>query len=126
MYSTAVKVVTHAPHLTKPKPGESPPTVVPKKRLTIQQPVWDKATALARALAQWGMAGLPLASETLKTQRLAICAACELWDPAGNWVLGQCKAPGCGCTKLKAWLLTEKCPHPSGSRWPVDPPEKGE
>jgi hypothetical protein len=71
---------------------------------------------LSEALKEWAKAGLPLASKPLREDRLKICAACSYWSPRGNFGLGQCTA-GCGCTKFKAYLLTETCPHPGGDKW---------
>lgn len=74
---------------------------------------------VASAGARWAAAGFPLVSDEAYRMRSAACAACPLWDGAARMGLGKCNAPGCGCTKLKRWLATEKCMHPDGSRWPV-------
>ena len=77
-----------------------------------------KFTRLRQELKIWNAAGRPRTPRSLRKLRQAICRHCEYFDPAGNWHLGECHAPGCGCTQLKTYLLTSKCPHPNGSRWP--------
>lgn len=74
-----------------------------------------KAKRLRHELGIWAKAGLPVAPKALRKARLAVCAACEYYDPAGNWGMGQCKAPGCGCSRVKAALLTSVCPK---NKWP--------
>lgn len=46
--------------------------------------------------------------------RAAACAGCEFWDAAARGGLGKCRV--CGCTQLKLWLATERCPK---GRWPA-------
>lgn len=69
--------------------------------------------------ARWIAAGFPVVSDAVYAARTAACEACPLWDGAARFGLGKCNAPGCGCTKFKRWLATEKCKHPQGSRWPA-------
>lgn len=45
-----------------------------------------------------------------RDRRLAICRACDLWNEGGNVGLGECKHPGCGCTRFKHGLANETCP----------------
>ena len=75
-----------------------------------------KAQRLRRELATWAKAGAPMAVRGIRLSRLRVCSACEYYDPKGNWGLGQCRAPGCGCTKVKAYLATSKCPK---GKWPA-------
>lgn len=49
-------------------------------------------------------------SDDERARRLAICRACDLWNEGGNVGLGECKHPGCGCTRFKHGLATETCP----------------
>jgi hypothetical protein len=77
-----------------------------------------KFMRLLRALREWQREGRPLTPKALREQRTRACEACELYKADGNWGFGECGAPACGCTKFKRWLLTERCPHPSGSKWP--------
>ncbi len=62
------------------------------------------------AMARWSTAGFATVSAEDYAARGAVCDACEFWDGAARLGLGKCNAPGCGCTKLKRWLSTEKCP----------------
>ena len=79
--------------------------------------ILEKAKNVVSAGVDWVKAGMPLASEKEQARRKSICDACELWNAKGNLGLGECTAPGCGCTKAKLVLATSKCTHPSGSRW---------
>lgn len=55
-----------------------------------------------------------------RDRRLAICRACEYWNEAGNVGLGECKHPGCGCTRFKHGLATETCP---AGKWMTPSPK---
>lgn len=89
----------------KPQPAE--PTLV------------ELAENFAGAMARWGEAGFGTLTREQYDVRSAACDKCDYWDPAARLGLGKCKAPGCGCTKFKRWLISERCMHPEGSRWPV-------
>jgi hypothetical protein len=69
-----------------------------------------KAGRLLREGRAWMRAGLPIADKATRTARLAVCAQCQYYNAAGNLGLGECKAPGCGCTRVKLALATSKCP----------------
>lgn len=75
------------------------------------------AVNFGKAVARWVGAGFPVVEEAVYARRTEVCLACPFWDGNARFGLGKCKAPGCGCTGLKRWLATERCPHPSGSRW---------
>lgn len=79
--------------------------------------VAQKAVRFARAIAHWAKAGFPLVSKEIREERMATCQACPYYLPEGNAGLGQCTAPGCGCTSAKLWLETSQCKHPGGSKW---------
>ena len=79
----------------------------------------ELAENFAGAMARWGDAGFRTLTREQYDVRGAACDKCDYWDPAARLGLGKCKAPGCGCTKLKRWLVSEQCKHPEGSRWPV-------
>lgn len=90
-----MNIVIHRPDLgpafTSPRPG-------------------DKALSLLVAMRRWTHAGCPLAPGRVRKIRSAICSACHHWSGLGNIGLGECRAPGCGCTRAKVWLATEACP----------------
>lgn len=77
--------------------------------------VTELATNFAAAMGKWAGSGFKLASEDIYNARAAACAFCEHWDSSARLGLGKCGAPGCGCTKFKRWLLTERCPL---KKWP--------
>ncbi|HSI82852.1 MAG: hypothetical protein ACAI35_24475 [Candidatus Methylacidiphilales bacterium] len=78
----------------------------------------ELATRFTTAVSAWVTAGMPVVSETEYQTRAAACTTCPLWDPAARLGLGRCNHSGCGCTKLKRWLATEKCP---AGKWPTYP-----
>jgi hypothetical protein len=73
-----------------------------------------KALTFLQAMRTWKSAGFPLPTRRMIHNRLTICKACEQFLPGGNLMLGECKK--CGCTKLKTFLATEKCPL---GKWPA-------
>jgi len=80
------------------------------------EPRWtDNAANLGRAIKRWVSAGFPVADEATIAQRASACRACLYWDGAARFGLGKCNHAKCGCTMLKWWLETEKCPD---DRWP--------
>ncbi|MBB5033180.1 hypothetical protein [Prosthecobacter vanneervenii] len=68
------------------------------------------------AFGRWLAAGLPLVDETTRQKRAMVCEACPAWDSEARAGLGRCGHPKCGCTSLKWWLKTEKCP---AGWWPA-------
>ena len=96
---------------------EGPP--IPPDERVIPPTIPQKMRHLGMALLAWQKAGRPMASKALRQHRQEICNACSFWHPQGNFWLGECSAPGCGCTKAKAFLATSVCTHPEGSRWPA-------
>ncbi len=68
------------------------------------------------AFGRWVAAGLPIVSAELRKARGAQCAVCPFWDPWARWGLGTCHHAACGCTQLKWWLATERCP---AGKWPA-------
>lgn len=125
-------VTTHAPELEKPilpvTSAPSAPTAparVPGYAHPLSEPSpVEMAKNLAKAASRWISAGAPVVSQRTYDERSAACNACSYWNARARAGLGKCKAPGCGCTSLKRWLATERCPHPDGSRWRVDNPTK--
>jgi hypothetical protein len=71
---------------------------------------FEMAVNLSSAMRRWAASGLKTVSEQEYEARSAVCSACAFWDASARMGLGKCNAPGCGCTKLKLWLATEKCP----------------
>ena len=108
-------ITIHRPDMLPPEPEPEKPVPVAERPTIL-----TKARCLIVAMTHWKRAGMPMASKAVRKARLGPngCGGCELWKPEGNFGFGECGAPGCGCSQFKAWLLTEKCPHPAGSRWP--------
>lgn len=81
---------------------------LPEPRMT------ELAHRAGRALLKWARAGFPVADEATITQRRAACQSCPHWQAQARRGLGKCGHAKCGCTKLKWWLATERCPD---GRW---------
>ena len=79
-----------------------------------------QAATLGRALVRWHRAGYKLASRSVRGLRKDTCLSCVLSDGQPGFVqqarggLGKCRA--CGCTSLKWWLQSERCPL---RKWPA-------
>ena len=79
--------------------------------------LYTKAKHLRAELANWLKNGAKLVSRDVRRERQSTCeeddgsgSPCPMWDPKGNWGLGECRHGNCGCTKAKAALATSKCP----------------
>ena len=60
------------------------------------------------AILEWGKAGFPVVTKELFEARIDICRHCPDWDESARFGMGKCAV--CGCTTLKLWLVTSKCP----------------
>lgn len=85
-------------------------------RIPPEPTVADLASNFTSAMARWAQGGFPVASRELYAARSAVCDACPHWDGSARLGLGKCSAPECGCTSMKRWLTTEKCPL---NKWPL-------
>jgi len=56
----------------------------------------------------WAAAGFPVCTKAQIEARVGSCNNCDKWDAKARLGLGLCSA--CGCTLIKRWLATEKCP----------------
>ena len=72
----------------------------------------DMTKNFGSSILAWAVSGFPVVDRQTFTARLANCAACPFWKPRARFTLGKCEK--CGCTKLKHWLATERCPD---KRW---------
>ena len=72
--------------------------------------ITELASSFATALGKWASLGFPIAGKASYEARCLACSKCEHWSDDARLGLGKCSAPGCGCTRLKRWLATEKCP----------------
>jgi hypothetical protein len=66
----------------------------------------EKLENLKDALKQWSAAGFPIAQDEVIENRRGLCSNCEFWTGK------TCKK--CGCSGLKWFLSTSKCPL---SKW---------
>jgi len=72
--------------------------------------IGEMASNFITAFSKWTMAGLPVVTKDTFDKRMAVCRGCPLWSDDARGGLGKCNQPSCGCTKIKFWLATEKCP----------------
>jgi len=72
------------------------------------------------AMKDWIKAGYPISSLELADQRHAACERCPFWNARARKIpftatfLGKCMHKKCGCSKLKFFIQTSKCPE---GRW---------
>lgn len=111
---TSSRLIIRNPALTKAGRAAGLLPVAPEKASLA-----TKLGRVARELKKWAAAGAEFAPRSVRRERLAICAGCSYWASSGNWGLGECTFPGCGCTKAKAALATSRCPQtpPKWSAW---------
>lgn len=76
----------------------------------VKTSLLTKFARLRRELAHWLKSGASLATRDVRRARLAICQLCPFYNASGNLGLGECQAPGCGCTRAKLALATARCP----------------
>jgi len=76
----------------------------------IEPKLIDKAANLTKALGTWAKSGFKVADKKTIKLRKSACELCKFWKHDGNMGLGKCNHEKCGCTKIKWWLATEKCP----------------
>lgn len=80
----------------------APPPELPEPTFT------ELAENFSKATAAWTASGFKIVGEQEYQSRGAICEQCPKWDGAARFGLGKCRL--CGCTKMKLWLATSKCP----------------
>ncbi len=107
------QVVYHGPPEVPLFPKPSPEDLARVQRVGLL----TKAQRAQREIRHWILAGMPIAPKEVRAARLAHCGVCSFYAAEGNWGLGECRAPGCGCSRVKAAFATSKCPHPDGPRW---------
>ena len=89
-----------------PRPPPPQPVGPPPESASL----WTKAKRLRVELLNARRAGWKKAPPAVRQARLTVCQQCGYYDPRGNLLLGECHAPGCGCTRLKLWIATARCP----------------
>jgi len=91
-------------------------TAIPRSPLPSEPTLAELTTTFSTAVARWAVSGFRVVDEPSYVARSAACDACPFWDATARLGLGKCNSPGCGCTKLKRYLATEKCPQ---GKWPT-------
>jgi hypothetical protein len=74
----------------------------------------ELAKNFAVAMADWVRAGYEVVDQAEHERRRAICLECEHWDAGARLGTGKCRV--CGCSSVKWWLASSKCPT-SPPRW---------
>lgn len=69
----------------------------------------ELASRFSRAMFNWARAGFKIVDEKEYQRRSTICQGCQWWRGEGN-VLGSALCGKCGCSSLKIFVATEKCP----------------
>lgn len=82
----------------------------PRRERRAEPSLRELAQNFSIAIARWASAGFPVVDEDTYRRRADICAQCMYWDDTARAGIGRCNAPGCGCTRFKRWLATERCP----------------
>ena len=81
----------------------------PRPEPMLEPSLTELAQNFSLATARWAAAGFPVVTPDIYEMRSSVCETCDLWDGTARLGLGKCKAPGCGCTRFKRWLATERC-----------------
>lgn len=74
----------------------------------------EMARQFARAAVNWVNSGFSVVISEDYQARLDTCKACDRWNGEAIFGLGRCGK--CGCTGLKLYAASEKCPL---GKWPV-------
>lgn len=93
------------------KKAETPPG---QPALTQDHPtplptIVDKTKSFFTAAQKFIKNGFVLTGEQVLAERMAICKACDKWNPASFGGTGSCTLCGCS-TQAKLRMPTEKCP----------------
>ena len=83
-------------------PPELKPPLPPTPTLS------ELAANFTGAIAGWAQAGFKVVERGEFERRHAVCLACEFWQPDALLGTGKCRK--CGCSKVKLWLATSRCP----------------
>lgn len=84
------------------------------KAMPAEPSMKNMAVNLVSALGAWAAAGFPVLSAEDARARGEQCSGsetkpkCAHWQPDARAGFGKCRL--CGCTNLKWWLATAKCP----------------
>jgi hypothetical protein len=94
-------------HEWRLKTGHRSGLSVAASTVILEEPTLvELAANFTKATARWIKAGLPVATKAETKARKAICLICEHHRPDATFL----KCAKCGCSKVKLWLATERCP----------------
>ncbi len=79
-------------------------------KLPEEPSVSELASNFSKAVSTWSAAGFPVVTKATYDARSSICESCDHWDGSARFGLGKCLHKKCGCTRMKRWLATERCP----------------
>ena len=97
--------------LTPPSPQEVYKAIKEDIKTLPKPPtIKQMSKNFAKATAKWIKSGFETVTKSEFDQRLEICRSCTFWDEKARLGMGKCNHEGCGCSKGKLWLKTEKCP----------------
>ncbi len=65
-------------------------------------------TNFSKEMKKWVKEGAEVVTEDQLAERARLCTACEFWDQEAFGGFGKCKK--CGCSGMKLYLSTSKCP----------------
>ena len=111
-----ISIVVHAPELSAPivSPIASTQEEIVEKKTQqtslIEPTPADIVSNFVQATSKWALAGFPITEKKTYEYRSSFCSSCELWDAKARFGLGKCNSKKCGCTSVKLWIATEKCP----------------
>lgn len=89
-----------------PNPVEKPRSPAAVAPPTIR----EMSQNFAGAMLRFAKSGFKTVDEDTAKARLAVCRQCDLWDENARKGLGKCNHGKCGCTLIKHYLASEKCP----------------
>jgi hypothetical protein len=70
--------------------------------------VLDMMSTFARAAYFWAKSGFACVTDEQHAERKATCSACPYWQGESYFGYGKCSK--CGCSALKLFWKSEKCP----------------
>ena len=73
----------------------------------------DLARQFARSVLKWTCSGFQCVTSEQYQERLNTCLGCDRWNGEAMFGLGRCGK--CGCSGVKLYMTTEKCPL---DKWP--------
>jgi hypothetical protein len=68
----------------------------------------QQARQFAYSMGQWVKSGMKVVPKETFDERLALCETCHYWRGASAYGFGRCNK--CGCSGVKLYLTTSRCP----------------